>query len=53
MEDGESGFVDEGGGGVPGLDLLTDDEVDFGGEGGVGGDDFGDDVVVEMVEEFW
>ena len=40
-EDGEAGFMGEGGGGVPGLDLVAEDELEgFGGVGfGEGGED--------------
>lgn len=50
LQDREGGFVEEGGGGVPGLDLLAEDEAelgrvfvgDVGGEGWVEGlEDFG------------
>jgi hypothetical protein len=36
LEDGEGGFVGEGGGRVPGLDLVPEDDFEMGRERGVG-----------------
>jgi hypothetical protein len=49
--DGEACFVDEGGGWVPGLDLLAEDELEVGSEGG-GGADVGDGGGGEGFDDF-
>ena len=50
LEDGDAGFVDERGGGVPGLDLLAEDELDVVGVGFVLR--VGDDGGVDCFEHF-
>ena len=48
----ERRFVGQGGGRVPGLDLLADDNLEGGGQGGVGFD-VGDGGGGEGFEDFW
>lgn len=52
LHDGEGGLVHEGGRGVPGLDLLAEDDLQLAGELRVPSDP-GGDRSHERVEDFW